>query len=390
MSPATFGVVSLTVGISTLALNTVSMPFMQAIIHLYPEMKHQSRLAALQRALILVLRQLIPWVLLAVTAGGALYCLVGRGSPIVVALLVLLLAADVWRSVNLNFLNAARQHRKYSVWVTSEAWGRPLLAAIAVVLKGESPVWVLSGYLAASGMLFLLFTPGLWHDDASGETVTRHDDAAAAELSGRIWRYALPLIPVGIVDWTNGLSDRYVVGGLLGVAHAGIYAAAYGLASRPFLMMAGTIELVARPIYQKAVSQGQHQRASRLLSLWLAILCGAGIIAVGAMIRWRESIVELLLGESFHDAADLLPWIAAGYALFAISCVFERVCYAYGKTYRVLTIQVCTALIGVLVTLLGTLHWGLIGTAAAVSVYFAFQLLISIVLAHRTYSEALA
>jgi O-antigen/teichoic acid export membrane protein len=101
-------------------------------------------------------------------------------------------------------------------------------------------------------------------------------------------------------------------------------------------------------------------------------------------------VAALLVGKSFRSGSALMPWIGAGYALRATSYVFERVCYAYGETRKVLAIQLCAAVATVVATPVGVIVGGLEGAAIAVPIYFSIQLAAAIWLARGTVRRATA
>lgn len=387
LSPAGYGVVSLALGVSTLAISLVSTPLTQAAIHYYPAMAEKGTARDLLRSLRRCFLRLLPWVLVAAAAGGGAYVAWGGGSPLLVAILLLLLASDCWRSANLSLLNAARRHRRYTLWLTIDTWARPLVAAAAVSIAGQFPAAVLGAHLSVSAILLIVFSRRLWPPETVGTTAV-DPVKGLATLDARMWSYALPLIPMGIIGWASNLGDRYVIGGILSIADAGRYAAMYGLASAPFMLVGGTVELALRPVHQAAVSSGNNRRARELLRFWIAAvalpcLVGVIILAVG-----HPLVAALLVGKAFRDGSSLMPWIGAGYAIRATSYVFERVCYAYGQTRRVLTTQICAAAATVILTPVGVLSMGLKGAAMAVPIYFSIQLFVAILLAHRTLRQA--
>ena len=388
-SPATFGLLSLALGASTLAMNVACTPFMQAAIHFYPEHVSSGTLEHLRSSLWHTLGRVVSCSALVIAVSGMVLAALGYTTPTMVLLLILLLGAECWRSVELNFLNTSRQHARYSFWLAADAWARPLLGTIAVLLLGDSASYILGAHVIAALGLTAIFSPPT--PPSPGKQMSDSDLLRSSNLSKKlrqqIWRYALPLMPLGLIAWTNGLSDRYVVGGLLGVADAGIYSAAYGLASRPFLMIGSALELAIRPLYQRAIYEHRYAHSHKLLALWLGCVSACGIIGITAITIWRHEIAGLLLGKSYGRAADLMPWIAGGNAMLASSYVFERVCYAFGKTHRVLLIQSCTVLTGIITTFIGARYWGLEGAARAASVYFLVQLLASIFLAIMTYKQ---
>ncbi len=103
--------------------------------------------------------------------------------------------------------------------MAADIWARPVAAALLVLaIEGNRQAWCLAAYRArlASAVHRVRDRP----EHASVRQPPSHD-----LLRQRVWRYALPLVPLGFIGWANGLSDRYIVGGMLSLAGAGIYAA---------------------------------------------------------------------------------------------------------------------------------------------------------------------
>jgi O-antigen/teichoic acid export membrane protein len=221
--------------------------------------------------------------------------------------------------------------------------------------------------------------------------VVRKNDLAGGGGLGRedgrivhnLWSYALPLVPVAAAGWASSLADRYFVGGVLGLAEAGSYAAVYALVSRPFLMLSGVIEQTLRPVYYDAIAAGDSERSRVVLRAWLtlAVLGGGFGFALASLLH--EQIAAWLLAEPYQMSAGLMPWIAAGYWLLVISHVFTRICYAHHDTRSVLVIEASGALLslGMLFPLISV--YGVIGAAVAVPLYFGAQLVIAFLLSRR-------
>jgi O-antigen/teichoic acid export membrane protein len=390
LPPPAYGVLSLVLGMSTLAISLFSTPLTQAAIHYFPSVTATGSARAILQSLIRCFRRLAPWIALTVLGTGIAYVTWGHGSATIVILATLLLASDCWRSANLSLLNAARRHHRYISWTFIDTWARPLVGTAVVLTLGPSPQAVLLGYVAVSLVLLAVFSYRLWPPAAAANSVV--DPASRAveprTLDARMWSYALPLIPLGVIAWASNLGDRYIIAGALGVGDAGVYAAVYGLASAPFMLTGGTVELALRPAHQAAVAAGNHERARAIFRTWLLAVVSACTIGVLIFAFAHQTLAALCVGQTYRHASGLMPWIGLGYAIRSASYVFERVCYAYGQTRRVLVIQLCAVAATAVATPSGVFLGGLKGAAIAVPIYFSVQLLTAIVLARRTLRDA--
>jgi O-antigen/teichoic acid export membrane protein len=146
----------------------------------------------------------------------------------------------------------------------------------------------------------------------------RGDDVPAAaedpwikKLRGDLLRFALPLAPLALPAFVYNLGDRYVLGWINGDAAVGEYAAAYGLATMPFIFFAGIGLNTLRPVLFDAVVRGDRATERKTLLTWL---CSFGLLSVagaGLLGILAPLVVRLALAPEFRRAAELLPWIAA-------------------------------------------------------------------------------
>jgi len=170
---------------------------------------------------------------------------------------------------------------------------------------------------------------------------------------------------------------------LLSLHDAGLYAAACGLASRPFLMLGGIVELTMRPVLQNTVTAGDATLIARAKMTWLLVMVTGAAFGVVCFVLLSEWVGRLLLAEEYRSAIALMPWIALGYALYNIATVYTRFCYAFDDTKAVSLIVVCGTLLGVAVMVPAIYFWKLPGAGYSVPVGFCAQLLLAFVLASR-------
>jgi O-antigen/teichoic acid export membrane protein len=380
--PEIFGTVSIMLGLVVLGRSQFSLPFAMAAMRQYAEAAQRDDVGMLRRVVSYWLRRTLGLAAVLVLLVGVPYCLFRSISLWLPALTLGLLVVDTEVMIEASFLNASKQHRIYSLLRGAEAWIRPLLAVGLVILLGPSAVLVLVGYLV--GGLILVVAIRLLRGRHRRATSGLIDPL----LTRRVWRFCLPLLPIAPVEWVSSLSDRYVIGGLIGLDAAGIYAASYGLISQPFLMAGIVLENYFRPHYYDALLEKGSASARRILRKWFALtaaVCGLGLIGVIALKSW---IVALFLAESYRTAAGLLFPIALGNAFFALSQVSERFLYGHDRTDLCLVTRTIGAGVSLAAGIPMIYCFGLQGAAWAVPLYYGCQLASSLLIVRQIQSQA--
>jgi O-antigen/teichoic acid export membrane protein len=353
---------------------------MQALLRYYPEYAQTgdalsvegTALRRIIRTSAYALPLSVPLAIVSVVAGW-----VNAG---VLGLLLILTAVDGMRLLRTTVMNATRQHHHYGAWQIGEAWGRPLLAYGATIWWGIHAEVVLSAFIVTSLALYGL----LGYSSDSRSTVAHSRDFDEGDLLRKFQTYGWPLIPLGLVGWISGMADRYMIGGMLSAENVGMYAAAYGLASRPLLMLSSMAETAVRPLYYSAVARQDISAERKYLMTWFAVVSTAGIAACALFALFHEEVAALLLGPRFRDASYLMPWIAGGYGLLACSHITTRICYAYDATRSVFITETVGAFLAVVIGFPLIYSRGLEGAAMAVPLYFGIQLLLSAYLARQS------
>ena len=251
-----FGAVNLLIGIVALGRNLFCLPFFHATQRDYPEVALRCEVGMLRRIIFRDLG-LSTLFLAGVIVLIGVPCSWGRStSLLLVPLLVGLLVVENLCAIETTLLTASRRQRSFSVIRASEACLRPFAAVLMIRGFGPTPLFMLLGYLTAEitiyAGLFLFRVERIGADSLPGSP--QPTTPQFRELRKRIWRFALPLFPIAILEWISYVGDRYLIGGLIGLGSAGTYIAAYGLVSQPFFMSQGLLELLFRPIYFEATN----------------------------------------------------------------------------------------------------------------------------------------
>ena len=377
LSPAIFGEFSLWFGAVTLVATGLANPTMQALLRYYPEYALRGEGALARAAVRQQLTRLIIWILPVFVVGAITVLMLHLGDLTLIGLLVAMVAVEIVRMQNTALLSAVRAQRAYGVWAVFDAWGRPLFAWLLIVQMGASTVYVLAGYILASLLSWAVMRQFVPHD------IQVHCGTDDQAIQNRIWKYTLPLLPLGILGWISGMADRYMIGAILSPADVGLYAAIYGVASRPLLMLGSIVETTIRPAYQHALLAGDTRAARGFLRKWWLLITACSCMAVAIAWIGHSWIAALLLGENYRRVSYLLPWIVGGYALLVLSHVANRICYAHEDTQKIFIVEATGALSAIIIGLLLIKAAGLLGAAAAVPLYFGIQLIVSYQFARR-------
>lgn len=376
---------NLLVGVSALGLGIAANPRLQALMRFYPDCVRGGRLGQLRVQSGKDITKYVAWTGLAIFALWLSASSLLAGNWYTGILVAGLLVTDAARTFELSLLSAARRHKEVAIITMSDAWLRPIMAFVSISTFGPSADAAITGYI--SGALLVIIgmklTLRLEGKEEHPEMVIRPTDSDRDNISVLLRRYALPLAPLAIFGWLSGMGDRYVIGGILGLEQAGLYAAAYGLASRPFLALFGVIETTIRPILQNAIAHQDMAAVFHVKRRFIVVTICCATLGVLGFVALTPVMLPLFLAEEYHVAGGLIPYIALGYGLYMVSCVFARFCYAFDDTRAVLLLTIAGAAVGLATMVPAIYFFGLIGAALAVPARFAVESAISYCASNR-------
>ena len=361
VSPAVFGVVALTTGASTLMSSTFCLPILHVAGRLYPERELAGRGCVIRRATTQLILAASVFPAFIVLVLGSAYAAQGRTSLMTVIAVAFLVIVEMQRATAQTMLAAARLQREQALWAFVEQVLRPLLAVAVVLLFGDQSWLVVAAFALATAVAFV------------GSRFAHADTAetSSAELAAerrRLVRYAAPLLPQA---WH-------------GTEAAGMYAAVYGVVSRPFIML-GTIGINAfRPAYFQQVSANDSHAARRTLAMWIGTQLAISTLGLLLLITFQNQLLPLALAPHYAPGFSLTPWIASGYVLLTLGQVFQIVSLATYRTWGVTAAESVGAAASLVVGIPLIMAAGIRGAAWAVPAYFGAQLICSVVIASRT------
>lgn len=225
-----------------------------------------------------------------------------------------------------------------------------LTIVFVVVLDWAVFGWMLAIALAAASTL------------GAGVRVLGH--AWTLDLEVRHLRTALlfgiPMVPHALSHWGLSLSDRLILGYFVSPGDIGVYYAAYQFAL-PISVLAVAVSQAMQPLFARAsINASADEDLGRAVTLQAMIALAAGMLI--ALIG--PPVVLAVLPEAYSPAADLVPWMALGYTMFALYFIpMNAITVLSGHTMWVWVVTLAAAIVNVLLNLIRVPQVG-VGAAA--------------------------
>lgn len=379
-APNVFGQISLLLAVVSFLRMLVFYPVGQSAYRFYADVALTSEVGLLRQEVKFLLSMAVSIMVMGLLAIGLAWSLLVGTHYLLFIMLAAFFALEVFRSMECILLQAARRQRTYAIFRVLEQLLIPSSVVGCILLFGATPTVLLGGQLFASVLLLGLFLALVEREGIRSPAGSRLEQRRLRE---DLLRFALPLVPLVVIGKITNVGDRFILGGLLSVSDLGIYVAMYGLASQPFIMANGIIDKIIAPSYFRTVARDDHDAEKKILRcrLWVTIgICLAGWIL---LCMFKEVLVRYLVGREYRVGSVLIPWIALGYAINAVSQVYQSRCRAYKQTRLELTIESSGAVASVITEFAMIPLLGLSGAAMAIPAYFGVQLLTGIWLSGR-------
>jgi O-antigen/teichoic acid export membrane protein len=362
-SQSVFGAANLLIGMLTLGMHALLSPITQTQIRYHTAYNDAgngdaytwliARLAAGAAAgiIALVAAVLLLW---PETRGGA--------GLSVIAWLAAWVAVSAWRNVLIGRVQAERRQKRYALWVGTEA------LLMMACTGGMLALWpTVEGYVA--GQIIGLFAPALFCGTVAfpGKNALGPSSADARNTALRqLVTYGVPFSGLMLMGWFSNLSERYILVGFLDTATVGNYVAAFGIASRPAMMVGGLLGDMFRAILFTSQSRGELAAARRTFRLWLAAQVFASGATVLVFILFGDFASKLLLAEAYREGApNIMCWVAAAYGVLAAALPFENRVFSFERPHKILGAKTVAAVGSLILATTLVPIWGVSGAAMA-------------------------
>lgn len=267
-----------------------------------------------------------------------------------------------------NMLTAARQRAWVACQQGLEPWIKLLCALVASLLLGKTGASPLIGYALGhtlSGLLLHAIARRMMRDVPP---------SPPGNWRSQIWEYARPFLLFGIFTWANISSDRWALQHFAGPQEVGLYSTAFMLGYSPMVTLSTVLVQLALPIIYQSSSPTPSStdpnwawsRAKRQCDLL------AGAIVLVTALAWsiaywsHERIFAIFIAHDYRSASVLMPWMVLAGGFFSAGEAAALFLNSSMRSHMQIMPKIITALIGVVLNMLGAWLFGSEGVVFSV------------------------
>ena len=265
--------------------------------------------------------------------------------------------------------NAARQRAIVAFHGGVDAWLKILLAVGVMLWLGTSSTAVVIGYacssllITVSQLVFLRRTIPQQHTPIANRQ----------QWMPQIWAYSLPFSTFGAFTWMQQVSDRWALQAFATTSDVGQYAVLFQLGFTPIALITGMAMSFLGPIlYQRSGDATDHTRNTNVHRLgWRLTHLSLIVTLFGVAITFalHERLFGLLVASEYRGSSHLLPWVVLAGGMFAAGQMLALKLMSEMKLSGMTTAKIVTALIGVLLNVIGAALAGMQGVVGALVVF---------------------
>lgn len=279
--------------------------------------------------------------------------------------------------------NAARQRAIVAFHGGLDAWLKILLAVGVVLWLGTSSTAVIIGYVGSS--LLITVSQIIFLRRTIPHQQTRIP--SRQQWMPQIWAYSLPFNTFGIFTWIQQVSDRWALQAFASTGDVGQYSVLFQLGFTPIALITGMAVSFLGPIlYQRSGDATDHARNTNVHRLsWRMTHLSLIVTLLGFAVTFvlHEWLFGLLVASEYRGSSHLLPWVVLAGGTFAAGQMLALKLMSEMKSSAMTTAKIVTALIGILLNVIGAALAGMLGVVGALVAFSGIYFVWMAVLARR-------
>ena len=358
VSPIHYGEYIIFSGICLLIFNTVSGSIFQAFLRIIPEKDDDisyNKSILLSSNIVFLFGFIGLFALL-------LSVLMESDSLFLIFIFFTYLISEHFVALFKTFMNIKREQKKFAFFQIFISIMRPLLAVLLYIYYENNFISILYGFSLANLFVSFIF----FGKNIIKSFIQAYHTKFDLNDFSEFFNFSKPLVFQKIFGWSLSNMDKYIIAFFLGTTTVGQYAPVVSLVSMLYLTASAAIELIFRPYYFKYVGSNRINASKKILKIYALCLFFISIIFITIFFLFSKQIVFLLLGQNFRDYYYLAPMISIGFSFLIFGYLFENICFAYKKTWKVFKIEGIAAITNIVVLPIMIYNFGVNGIPVAI------------------------
>lgn len=364
LDPAAYGELSLGLTLATLVNQTLLGPLSNGVSRFYSDAHRKTALPEYFQAIkeLLVAASFLVGIFFFMLAMGLFFYQRSTLIPILLGSLLYSVTVGI-NAIFGGIQNAARHRGLVALFQGIDPWIRMIIVAALLIMLTKSAEVAMYGYVLASLLLMTVqfFTLNI--------KTLKPIYGNSVEWGAKIWKYSWPFCAWGIFTWLQLASDRWALQYAGSDGEVGLYTVLYQLGFYPISVITGMVVQLLSPILFDRVSEknfDQGIKAVNRIIIRLVLAALAMTLACASLVFiWHKELFELLVSEEYYSVSYLFPWMILSGGIFGAGQIVALNLMALKKTVTMLTPKVVTALLGLMLNLLGATYFGIVGVVAA-------------------------
>ena len=280
----------------------------------------------------------------------------------VVLVLTALIPAYALISVGLNLLTIFARPREIFVRRYVAAPGLELLAVvIALALSGDVRL-VAVGYVVAAFATLAIYGAAVAQRLADRGLFSEFSWANLVATGREMLPFALPLLSTDLVFVLRSALLVVVLQAVSGLVEVAEYRAVMPIAQQNMIVLQ-TFTFLFTPLAARVYARGDHAAVHDLYrrgALWIALMTYPIFLASFSL---AQPVTEFLFGERYASSGPIMSILAVGFYLTAASGLSGLTLRIYGRVRFIVVADLCSAAIGLAVSLILIQVAGAVGAA---------------------------
>lgn len=228
-----------------------------------------------------------------------------------------------WYGIKISILTAARKRKFISIINTGNAFGKPIIASIFIILIASNTSWAMLGYLLTTIVAVYVL------EQYYGKVVKSKEEPLAETIGDKkkcyrlvreILSFSWPFVIWGLFSWIHQSCDRWSLQAYHGTEVVGAFSVITYLALYPLIFGSGFLSTLFIPIaYERAGGLFSYQSvrsANKILFMMTGIYVLGALLLISFYSIYYQRLVLLISNTNYVRYSHLLPWLTASWAFF--------------------------------------------------------------------------